>query len=153
MTLTRLAFFVLVLAGCASRRPATIADLLARESSKLPQPPCPAGMVEAGGLALSGAIYPGGCYTPEGKAKADLWFAEMWCAEGGIGWMSFDDNWRVLISYSHEQTWKDGQCHSEDVYRIEGEVVSKEEFERRHPIHCDAGSKQDGFACRLEQSQ
>lgn len=133
--------------ACGKReiRGTTIERIMEEESRKLVQPDetgrCPEGMKMSGGMALSGAVYPGGCRTEAEKLKADIWFQEMWCGEMGMAMGSGG------FSYSRLSIWENGGCRQEEVFRIDGKRVTKKEFEGRYQVKCEAGWKQDGMGC------
>lgn len=114
----------------------------------LPQPPCPPGTEESGGIASTGMIYPSGCRTPEQKKEADDAFDEELC-EGELGMAFFNPEYSV----SHTCKWVNGEQEWTDTYEIKGVEVTKAEFERLYPIKCDPGWVQDGEWCKQESEE
>ena len=103
------------------------------QNTKAPPKECPEGTVRSGGMATSGCLYDGGCYTPEEKAKADEWFAKCWCGESGLAVYEMDAKWQNGSGYSRSSVWKNHECVTTEKWLklVKGKWsdITKEEYE------------------------
>lgn len=121
------------------------------EGAKFPQPPCADGMVESGGYASSGAIYPFGCRTPQEKSYTDTWFAREMCeGESGQAMGSFS-NHGISWFWDNGAKWVNDHCEFKDTFTVGDKEVTKAEFEKMYPRKCDPGWVQDGAWCKQTQ--